>query len=379
MMPLHNPFGGLISRLPVSLQTKLLLGFFSTVLLLVALEGVGLQVLGGVNARTQVLINSERKIAAYRQVQHEFIAQVNGKSSALVVLDEGSAQTALRQMQQKFGRALDRLKFVSRGEVDLVTETRQDYDRLIAVVTRIVALIHNNQIDAAREVQLNEARPLADRLELLTNQLVDKAEADVAAGIVASQQAYSAARKVMIAFTLLAVVMAVLFARSFSASLIEPIGIIDKSLSAIASGDFAQTVTVRNRDELGALAANVNRTSEQLGELYRQLQAASEHKSAFLANMSHELRTPLNAIIGYSEILQETAEDEGHDEYLSRSREDPRCRPASARSDQRHPRSVEDRGWQDGALSSRRSISATLVAEVRGIVELLTAKQRQQP
>ena len=38
---------------------------------------------------------------------------------------------------------------------------------------------------------------------------------------------------------------------------------------------------------------------------------ASQHKSDFLANMSHELRTPLNAIIGYSEMLQEEAEDLG--------------------------------------------------------------------
>ena len=41
--------------------------------------------------------------------------------------------------------------------------------------------------------------------------------------------------------------------------------------------------------------------------------AASLAKSQFLANMSHELRTPLNAIIGYSEMLQEAAVDEGHD------------------------------------------------------------------
>jgi signal transduction histidine kinase/CheY-like chemotaxis protein/ligand-binding sensor domain-containing protein len=36
---------------------------------------------------------------------------------------------------------------------------------------------------------------------------------------------------------------------------------------------------------------------------------ANKAKSQFLANMSHELRTPLNAIIGYSEMLQEEAED----------------------------------------------------------------------
>ncbi len=47
----------------------------------------------------------------------------------------------------------------------------------------------------------------------------------------------------------------------------------------------------------------------------RAAESASESKSRFLANMSHELRTPLNAIIGYSEMLQEDAQDAGHEAY----------------------------------------------------------------
>jgi PAS domain S-box-containing protein len=39
-------------------------------------------------------------------------------------------------------------------------------------------------------------------------------------------------------------------------------------------------------------------------------------KSQFLANMSHELRTPLNAILGYSEMLEEQAQDLGHIDYI---------------------------------------------------------------
>ena len=45
-------------------------------------------------------------------------------------------------------------------------------------------------------------------------------------------------------------------------------------------------------------------------------ESANRAKSTFLANMSHELRTPLNAIIGYSEMLQEEAEDSGNQESV---------------------------------------------------------------
>jgi signal transduction histidine kinase len=79
----------------------------------------------------------------------------------------------------------------------------------------------------------------------------------------------------------------------------------DARLREIAAGDFSGQVAVPNRDELGTLAANLNRMNEELGRLYRQLEAANRHKSEFLANMSHELRTPLNAIIGFSEVLHE--------------------------------------------------------------------------
>jgi signal transduction histidine kinase len=86
---------------------------------------------------------------------------------------------------------------------------------------------------------------------------------------------------------------------------IGPVQSIDSRLAAIASGDFSGHVDVANRDELGALAINVNRMNDELQRLYKELETASKHKSEFLANMSHELRTPLNAIIGFSQVLRE--------------------------------------------------------------------------
>ncbi len=58
------------------------------------------------------------------------------------------------------------------------------------------------------------------------------------------------------------------------------------------------------------------RLLKELEQTNAELAVASQHKSEFLANMSHELRTPLNAVISFSEMLQEDAEDAGHEQYI---------------------------------------------------------------
>ena len=132
--------------------------------------------------------------------------------------------------------------------------------------------------------------PAADQLERL-QWLVNKAEAD-GAGIEASSRAYTDAQWIVISFALGSIVLALALGYAISWSVLGPVKVIATQLNKVAAGDFSRRVHIINRDELGALAADVNRMSEELGGLYEQLESFSRNKSQFLASMSHELRTP---------------------------------------------------------------------------------------
>jgi len=290
-----------ISRVPARLQNKLLTAFLAMVVLLIASGVVSLRVLSGMFQHTEDLITLQRKIEAYRQVQLDTTSQLYSVSSALLTSDKTTLNAALRQINQ-FGYDVDRLQFVAKDEERLLGQVRQHYDRFINVATQAIELIRDGHLTEARDVQV-EAAPLSDRLERLTNQLVNRAEADMVAGIEEGKRSYTTSRAIVIAFALASIILALALGYTISWSVLGPVMEIETRLSRIAAGDFTQRAQIANRDELGALAENVNHMCEKLGHLYEQIEETSKHKSQFLANMSHELRTPLNAILGYSELL----------------------------------------------------------------------------
>ena len=118
------------------------------------------------------------------------------------------------------------------------------------------------------------------------------------AGIEASQRAYGTSRTIVVAFALGSVVLALGLGYAISWSLVGPVTEIEARLRRIAAGDFSQRVSVANRDELGALAAGVNRMCEDLGRLHEQREALAAVGQ--VVNASLDLETVLRSILEHA-------------------------------------------------------------------------------
>jgi signal transduction histidine kinase len=318
-----NPLVRAVGRVPATLQRKLLVALVGTVALLVALGILGLRVLGDSNDRVDALGSLQQRASAYRELQTDSaqlrvllglraggtdIPVFTGAPALPVAGSYTSVNDVIESTLTRLGPATDvaNLGFVAPAdEGTILSQIRVDYASFKSVMTQIIAF--DNAGNTAQGVQLQHAsaESLANDLEIRSGELVTTTQRRTSDLIALNRSAFADSQHLFIGVAAGAVVLAMLLGFVLSWSLIGPIRRVNTRLASIASGDFSGRVDVLNRDELGTLAANVNRMNDQLARLYKELETASRHKSEFLANMSHELRTPLNAIIGFSEVLRE--------------------------------------------------------------------------
>ena len=158
---------------------------------------------------------------------------------------------------------------------------------------------------AGSQLVKDEVRPLAEKVKKLADGLVKKVQDATDKLIKDNDHAVADSQRLFIAVAAVSIILALLLGYLLSWSIVGPIRHMQTRLAAIASGDFSGHVEVSNRDELGALASNLNRMNDELGRMYEAVETAEPAQVGVPGHHVARARTPLNAIIGFSQVLKE--------------------------------------------------------------------------
>jgi signal transduction histidine kinase len=246
-------------------------------------------VLSQANARAERLVDLQDRVAAFSDLRIGITTQLYALTTALSTPEQRVIDAARRQIAATT-YSMDRVRFVATEEPELVERVATTQADFATATTRTLDLLTAGLRPDAQLAQTNDVIPLAERLERLTDELINRAGADVAEGVGDTRDAYARSQAIVVGFAGASLVLAVLLGLAVALSIIGPLRAIGARVERIAEGDFRGQLSVDNRDELGALAANVDRMSDHLGILYDQLETrAADDERLRLARDLHDL------------------------------------------------------------------------------------------
>jgi methyl-accepting chemotaxis protein len=259
---------------------------FAAVLLLLLVICVAVSAqMSRMNAQTQnVISNRMAKVMLANEIRE-------GSNLTLLLIYRTLDDATPEAEQADYDRLQDNVKSNSAIYANIekrldTAEERAAYDRLMqvrkaysAALAPVYAQLAAHNTDSAR-VTMRDVAPFQTALFKSINEFRDLEQSLADAAVADDASAYETARAVLWGLALVALIVAAILSVLVRRSIVLPLQRVVDGAEALAQGDLSVNIEVSREDEVGAVAASLNRAISQLASIVGGVKRASDSISS---------------------------------------------------------------------------------------------------
>ncbi len=279
----------LVAGVRASVHDKLRAGFLLGAVLLLAMAVMSLVVIGRMSDQVGHLVQLEQNVDRARQMEYAVTAQSHFRAMALLTKDD-SNNAKIAAAKNGFIENFALVKAASpAGDESFLNSIQKNNDSFAASSARVLAFYQAGDIPQALKIHLDEEHPISHLLEAEMRELKARTLSEMAAGIAMFNSDTRFLTAMVIGFSGISLVLALLLGFILSWSFIRPVRTIQTVLSGVISGDYSQRALVPNRDEFGALSTQLNTMAQELERLYGELRELNDNLQRRVDEQVNEL------------------------------------------------------------------------------------------
>jgi methyl-accepting chemotaxis protein len=270
--------------------TKIVSGIAVTAVVALTVGLLGISKMGAMQASTQSLYDNGLLSLAHLQAAETDMGEVrrNALNHALSTDDADIAryEKEMADADKKFTADLDAYAPTTSAP-QVVAELRAAWTAYMDKMEPFLAASRRNDFAEVERLRDEVLGPLAEAARAIVGQLVEREKLDAKNRLDASTRTYETARTLTVTVLVVGILLAVAFGIAVARMIIGSVRKVSHVIDGLADGDLSRTAEVTGKDEIGQMAAGLDRGMAALREAVARISASSHQ----LANASQELST----------------------------------------------------------------------------------------
>jgi len=238
----------------------------------------------------KLLIDSQRALQLVSDIHLKLVETHRAEKNVILATSQGKMDefaSAIEIVMSGLQNHLGELNNLVDGETKtLVKRFQNSYDSFVTIHLKVREKTRQNGNKLAYDLSASEGRKQVDIAQALMADVVVLADSEMDDDKNITSDAYDSARNFLILLTVFASIIGMGTAFWISTSISKALGKASDMAEAVAGGDLTETMDYTNKDEIGELAASLNKMVIKLREVVSEITAASENVASGAEELS---------------------------------------------------------------------------------------------